>query len=31
MRVTFDSSKFVRSHGRQPKGDGEWAFAEVLP
>lgn len=30
MRVTFDTAEFVRSHGKQPRGDGDWAFRVML-
>lgn len=26
MAIRFDSSRFVRSHGKEPKGSGTWAF-----
>lgn len=25
-RVTVDTGPFVRSHGREPRGTGQWAF-----
>lgn len=27
MATTFDTTPFVRSHNKQPKGLGSWAFA----
>ena len=26
MKTTFNTDEYVRSHGRDPKGTGQWAF-----
>ena len=28
VKLTFETNKFVASHGREPKGRGRWIFAE---
>ena len=29
MQIEFDTTRFVFSHSRQPKGSGGWAFGTV--
>ncbi len=28
MAINFNNSAYIRSHGRNPKGRGSWAFAD---
>jgi hypothetical protein len=29
VQITFETHAFVRSHGKQPRGRGSWAFAYI--
>lgn len=31
MSIHYTNHLFVRSHGKNPRGNGRWIFAEVLP